>query len=202
MMTRRGKSRRPRWIALLRLAWREGEGAERCFVAYIASSPLVALLAVVTIAILSGVSAGEAVWLGFVALGGIVAFPAFQGPIYDSAYSLGFVKATLSQDWMRQADRDYYTELLHYRSTLGAVGRDRGGLAWAFGYCVLYIGNVLAGALLMLALYPIFGSPIGLVVLLVETVAGIAAGIADSRPTGRLFRRADEQGFRLLELKR
>src|SRR5437870_11276888 len=102
--------RRPRWTYLLRLAWREGRTTERLLVAYIASAAILVLLAVAIVTIASGVSPRAAIWFWFVSLGGIIAFPGFQGPIYDSAYGLGFLRATLSQDWMRQSDRQYYQE--------------------------------------------------------------------------------------------
>jgi len=103
---------------------------------------------------------------------------------------------------MRQSDREYYQELLRFRSTRGATGRVRSDLAWALGYCVLYPCNVLAGVLLVLALYPEIGSPVGVVITVWEWVAGIAAGVAYSRRTTRVFTEAAANGFRLLELKR
>ncbi len=194
--------RRPRWTQLLRLAWAEGGRMQRFLVAYIASSPFVATAAVALITLTSGVGANKAVWIWFVALGGIVLFPAFQGPIYDSAYSLNFMKTTLSQDWMRPADREYYTELLRFRSTLGKDGHLEGDLAWALSYCTLYLATILASVTALFELSPILGEPVGVLLIIAEMGTGIAAGFAYSRRTIRLFKRAEAQGFRLLKLKR
>src|SRR5256885_4107391 len=112
------------------------------------------------------------------------------------------MRATLSQDWMRESDREYYQELLRFRSTRGATGRVGGDLAWAFAYCVLYPCDVLVGVLLVLSLYPETGSSVGVVITISEWVAGIAAGVAYSRRTTRVFTEAAAKGFRLLELKR
>jgi hypothetical protein len=202
MTTRRGRRRRPRWITLLRLAWRNGDGVERAFVVYIAGAPFLAVLVGAIITLSSGISAGEAILLWFVALGGIVVFPAFQGPMYDSAYGLDFIRAILAQDWLRPVDREYYTELLQFRLTLGAKGRVGADLVWGLGYCALYIGNGVIGELSIVALYPSYGSPTGLALIVLEQVVAIVAGIAYSRRTIRRFKAAEKQGFRLLQLKR
>jgi hypothetical protein len=158
-------------------------------------------LAVTIITIVSGVSSREAIWFWFVALGGIIVFPAFQGPMYDSAYGLGFLQATLAQDWMTPSDRAYYQELLRFRSTQGTSGHPRGDRAWATAYCVLFPANILSGVLIVLAFYPQMGSPLGVAMTIAEWVAGLVAGIAYSRRTIRLFTEAKAKGFRLLELK-
>lgn len=202
MSPRRTARRRPRWTQLLRLAWVEGGPVERFLVAYVGSSPLLGVVAVSIITVAGGVGAAESIWVWFVALGGIVVFPAFQGPIYDSAYSLDFMKVSLSQDWMRPIDREYYTELLRFRSTIGKDGRLKGDLAWALGYCGLYLGNLLTFVSITLALYPLLGSPVAVTFILFEWGVGIVAGIAYSRRTIRRFKAAEAQGFRLLELKR
>src|SRR2546427_11026844 len=195
---RRMGRRRPRGTYLLRLAWRAGGTTERLLVAYIASSAMLTILAVAIVTIISGVNPREAIWFWFVSFGGIVAFPGFQGPIYDSAYGLGFLRATLSQDWMRQSDREYYQELLRFRSTRGTTGRLSDDLAWASAYCVLYPCNVLVGVLLVLVFYPETGSPAGVVMTIVEWIAGIAAGGGYSARNKRNFPRGGGEGFRVL----
>ncbi len=202
-MRLRGKARRrPRWPELLRLAWREGETAERIFVAYIACCVPLAVLGVAIITVASGVGPREAIWFWFVAFAGIISFPGFQGPIYDSAYSIGFLRATLAQNWLRHADREYYTELLRFRSTSGVGGRLKGDVSRATGYCVLYLINIFAGVFITVALYSVLAVPVGVVMTVGEWVGGILAGVAYSRRIVRVFRAAEAQGFRLLELKR
>src|SRR2546422_4316198 len=91
---------------------------------------------------------------------------------------------------MRQSDREYYQELLRFRSTRGTTGRLSDDLAWASAYCVLYPCNVLVGVLLVLVFYPETGSPAGVVMTIVEWIAGIAAGVGDSRRTTLIFTQA------------
>src|SRR2546421_6682840 len=197
---RRMGRRRARGTYLLRLAWRAGGTTERLLVAYIASSAILTILAVAIVTIITGVNPREAIWFWFVSFGGIVAFPGFQGPIYDSAYGLGFLRATLSQHWMRQSDREYYQELLRFRSTRGTTGRLSDDLAWASAYCVLYPCNVLVGVLLVLVFYPETGSPAGVVMTIVEWIAGIAAGGALSPRTTPIFTQAAAARIRLFGL--
>lgn len=195
-------TKKPGWASLLRIAWQEGGRIERVLVAYIVCSPLLGISALALLASLSGVRGQQALMLWVGAVVPLVMFPVFQGPIYDSAYGLAFMRRTLSQGWMTPQDREYYSELLRFRETFGRNGRLKGDLFWAFGYCLAYLGSVVVAGFAGATLFEHWGEAAIIGLIAIEWFGGIVAGAVYSARTRAQFAAAEARGFRLLELKR
>jgi len=185
----------------MRLAWRYGGSKERFFAAFIPVAPLIPLV-VASGFILSGMSVGEAISVLFAALGMIAAWPSVMSALYDSAYSEEWHRQAMVQGWVYDSEREYYKELMRFRSECGSEGHSPGQMRWGFSYAASYAAVSVVAAPIVVLLYPSLGDAAFVPILFPTIICFLALGIGYSVHVQHMFRDAEAKGYHLRELRR
>lgn len=184
---------------LFRMAWRLGGPTERMFVILgLLVLPLILLPALyLTVKPLPYDESRQALYAGIMAL---INFAFYQQAITSPMYSPAFFRAAAEKGWVAPADRDFYAELARYQSARGVSGQMPGDVARGLVYYALFIGTVWLSVPLTLALYPAIRDLSFLVFVSLNIPLGIACFVIDGRRRTRQYKKAQMQGFPLMDL--